>query len=1804
MNPINTISAAFITAGLMLAPAAMAAAALPLGLSAYDAKTDEASFATSEIIVKLAQPQLLQKNKSADASLLAATNQAGARIKKLLPRLGMAILETDQPMAQVMDKLQRTGAVSYATPSHGHKPMGQLLPNDTIFGQQSGLHTSDEYSLITGKPPVPDADINAPEAWDIRTDASDVLIAIIDTGINYKDIELADNIWVNPGEIAGNSLDDDNNGYVDDVHGINAVTGSSDPMDVFVHGTYVANVIANKGNNGLGSAGVVWKTKLLGLMAYDQRSGRIYDAALLESLEYVLALKEAHQLKQVIINISFGSTSYSEALKDALTTVQNAGVLMVASAGDYNLNNDLIPFYPASYELDAMVSVASSDPVRGGKGKNSSWGCGSVDLTAPGENTVFSWTGVSYIQSGSSFAAAMATGVAALTWAEHPEWSWREVKDALMASSKPMSGLEGLSVSQGIVQADKALMYSGTTPSIWGQTPTIGLPGDEVRIKGRHFGNSAGVVRLHGQDETALDILSWKDDEILAKLPEDTSFGSKGLVVSTAEGSSSGQACYLVSASARPVAQLHTPRSDAAVAAVGEDIWVFGGLAYSGTTATVEKFNPATAEVTSNSGWVMPTAVMGASSGVINNKVYIAGGAGFSYNVQDKVQIFNPVDQSWSEGAAAPHAFFLAASAVYQDKLYVFGGLTSFLNKVLLPTAISDAVMVYDPAKDSWSELQAMPTSLYGAAAVADPQGNGIILTGGRHGADEGSLPQNQASRFNPQDGSWTPLAAMKAGRYLHQMVADDAQVYSLLGQSPGGANDAGELFKNAAWQPAVKVDVGLYEAGATALGGSGYLLGGIGQFSDSGILTTTFSPNILQYALVSPLTPATGGEQGGSGNGPVTGQPGSGQPQTPSAQTSSGAAGTLLLPLLALAWRRRRLQLAVQAALGLATISGSVQAETTTPAADTVASMESHQPKTLLVKFADPQLVATFSAGTDAKVNQQINQVLQEAGVSVSQIFTHSGLVAVEAGGGTKRAISVLAANKLVDYAVPSFQRQTLSTYPNDPNFQALWGLENQGQTVNDITSLPDQDINAPEGWDLRTDASNVVVAVLDDSFYTAHPDLQANVWLNPTEIADNGIDDDNNGYVDDMHGVSTSIVTGGHYTGNSSHATAVAGIIGAVGNNGIGTAGVAWKVQLMNLAGLDDIGTVINDVGVVRAIDYLIDTKQRLQLPRVVLNMSWGGSQYSPALDDALQAAQAAGILIVAAAGNGPEFNVDKQPNYPGNLPLDAMVTVGGYDHSAEKVSSYSAYGCHNVDLAAPGSDSYSLGNEFEHYWTSNGTSMASAYIAGAAALLWEEHPYATALDIKSALLHGAQATPWLATLNQTGGRFRLDQAFAAGITKPAVWQIAPYTAAPGKVVTLRGQNFGQTPGSVKLKDLQTGAEVQAEVRSWKTNEVEIQLPYDIPYSDRAAIVSTASGESNPSCLLVSENAYSIGEMARGRHDAAYAQVGEDLWIFGGEIWAYNSYGATYTNSVERFNVSSRTSTASNKVTMPKALFGARAAAIGSKIYIVGGVTNLGFDRWNVENSLLIFDTETQNWTEGATLPVALTQAGVVAVDGKIYVFGGNIGNYPGNIASGQSYIYDPASDSWSQGADLPIPVIDPGVDVDPKTGIVTLLGGFVVADLYADPSAVPNLQLFDPVSLSWSMGPSMQRPRYGMGVLRHGDTLVAVSGYGASTQEKTWDHAETLIDGQWQLTTRIGMELGDAAVAKGTEEGFVLGGINKTYGGDRLIWAFPLERAQPVAPAPTPQPVPEPAPVKSSGGSMGFVVMLLALLRLRRR
>jgi subtilisin family serine protease len=174
-----------------------------------------------------------------------------------------------------------------------------------------------------------DADIDAPEAWDISTGSSEVIVAVIDTGVDYNHVDLAANMWSNPGEIPGNGIDDDGNGYVDDVHGINAINNSGDPMDDHGHGTHCAGTIAAVGNNGQGVVGVNWTAKIMALKFLNS-SGVGNDADAIQTIDYILALG----INVPVLSNSWGGGAYNQALYDAIEAAKNAGMLFVAAAGN------------------------------------------------------------------------------------------------------------------------------------------------------------------------------------------------------------------------------------------------------------------------------------------------------------------------------------------------------------------------------------------------------------------------------------------------------------------------------------------------------------------------------------------------------------------------------------------------------------------------------------------------------------------------------------------------------------------------------------------------------------------------------------------------------------------------------------------------------------------------------------------------------------------------------------------------------------------------------------------------------------------------------------------------------------------------------------------------------------------------------------------------------------------------------------------------------------------------------------------------------------------------------------------------------------------------------------------------------------------------------------------------------------------------------------------------------------------------------------------------------------------------------
>jgi subtilisin family serine protease len=342
---------------------------------------------------------------------------------------------------------------------------------------------------------TPDADIDAPEAWDIETGDPNQVIGVIDTGVDYNHPDLVGNIWTNPGEIPGNGIDDDGNGYPDDVRGWDFAYGDNDPMDLQSHGTHVAGTIAAKGNNGVGVTGVNWDAKILPIKFLDD-GGSGYTSNAILSLNYATA----NGVK--ITNNSWGGGGYDQGLYDAINSAGQQGALFIAAAGNWSDNNDINPFYPASYDLPNIISVAATDH-NDGLAYFSHYGPNSVDLGAPGVNIYSTTPGASYsTYSGTSMASPHVAGGAALVWAQNPTWSAQEVKNRLLGTvdvkpslSQTVSGgrLNLFNALGGPEEpslpndnfADRILLAGlpvGTTGSNIGATQEVGEPGQSGPI--------------------------------------------------------------------------------------------------------------------------------------------------------------------------------------------------------------------------------------------------------------------------------------------------------------------------------------------------------------------------------------------------------------------------------------------------------------------------------------------------------------------------------------------------------------------------------------------------------------------------------------------------------------------------------------------------------------------------------------------------------------------------------------------------------------------------------------------------------------------------------------------------------------------------------------------------------------------------------------------------------------------------------------------------------------------------------------------------------------------------------------------------------------------------------------------------------------------------------------------------------------------------------------------------------------------------------------------------------------------------
>jgi subtilisin family serine protease len=496
--------------------------------------------------------------------------------------------------------------------------------------------------------------------------------------------------------------------------------------------------------------------------------------------------------------------------------------------------------------------------------------------------------------------------------------------------------------------------------------------------------------------------------------------------------------------------------------------------------------------------------------------------------------------------------------------------------------------------------------------------------------------------------------------------------------------------------------------------------------------------------------------------------------------------------------------------------------------------------PNEILVKFK-PQAT-----------NHEIESLHARHGSRELRIFSKIGVHHLKIALPVEEALRVYRNSPLVEYAEPNYIQypvETVQLTPNDPRYPKMWGLHNTGQTG----GTPDADIDAPEAWDLQTGSLDIIVAVIDTGRYD-HVDLVGNRWTNPGEIPNNGLDDDGNGYTDDVHGwnfFGRNNVLFGSDACDDAHGTHTSGTVGAVGNNATGVVGVNWNVSIMTLKFLGGPGCSGYTSDAIEAILYAASNGAHLS------SNSWGAYFFSQALKDAIEAAE---MPFVAAAGND-NLNNDITPLYPASYTSANIISVAFTTHTDAK-SSFSNYGAISVDLGAPGSSILST-VPYNNYKRYSGTSMATPHVAGVVALLYAEFPGITPTEAKCRVLSGVDPIPSMAGKTVTGGRLN---AYGALITPCgiAVVDIAGHLAVGG---------LASAGNPVKLRQPSIGTIAST------TTDVNGDYQFDPVASGTYSIVIKNVGVSGPKIVsggLQVQGFPSVGNPVKLRNVATGVTVG----------------------------------------------------------------------------------------------------------------------------------------------------------------------------------------------------------------------------------------------------------------------------------------------------------------------------------------
>ena len=466
---------------------------------------------------------------------------AGAITFEVVEGLGLAgqvlVRIQDATVAEVVAWLE--GAANISTYQPNFVLQMQAIPNDPLYGNLWGMENIGQGGGVI------DADMDASAAWDLSTGSSDIVVGVIDTGVDYTHPDLANvvelnglpdvdddlngliddygNIWVNELELYGTAgVDDDLNGFIDDIYGWDFYDNDADPMDEGGHGTHVAGTIGAIGDNARGVVGVNWTTSIMALRFLGPGGGSAAGAigainyATMMKLEFDDGVDDGTPGANVrLTNNSWGGGGFSQLVMDAIEASGDAGMLFMAAAGNSGYDNDITPHYPSSYDLDNIIAVAATDQFDQ-LAVFSEWGLVSVDLAAPGVatlSTVPGWTGQFYDHyDGTSMATPHASGVAALAWAYNPDATFEQVRDAMFSGVDRLTSLEGLVATGGRLNARATLervmfdnplvierqeeVSSGVTVTVYDTQGFVDVGPGDLQVK--FSGDSVSSLKLVG----------------------------------------------------------------------------------------------------------------------------------------------------------------------------------------------------------------------------------------------------------------------------------------------------------------------------------------------------------------------------------------------------------------------------------------------------------------------------------------------------------------------------------------------------------------------------------------------------------------------------------------------------------------------------------------------------------------------------------------------------------------------------------------------------------------------------------------------------------------------------------------------------------------------------------------------------------------------------------------------------------------------------------------------------------------------------------------------------------------------------------------------------------------------------------------------------------------------------------------------------------------------------------------------------------------------------------------------------------